>query len=44
MIPITRPDEVMAAIHQAWQLAHAKDSDTLRPTPPKMDREFIAGD
>jgi len=44
MIPITRPDDVMAAIHQAWQLSHAKDSDTLRPTPPKMDAEFIKGD
>jgi pimeloyl-ACP methyl ester carboxylesterase len=44
MIPITRPDDVMAAIHQAWQLAHAQDSDTLRPTPPKVDEGFIQAD
>ncbi|HUO52414.1 MAG TPA: alpha/beta hydrolase [Gemmatimonadaceae bacterium] len=44
MIHITRPDAVMDAIHQAWQMAEMQDGDRRRPTPPKMDGvsgEFI---
>ena len=44
MVHITRPDAVMDAIHQAWEMADSRASDTSRPTPPRMDRvtgEFI---
>jgi len=45
MIPITRPEAVMDAIHQAFEMAESRDSDTARPTPPRLDRlsgDFIA--
>lgn len=45
MVHITRPDAVMDAIHQAWEMAEARAADTSRPTPPRMDAvsgEFIA--
>ena len=42
MVHITRPDAVMDAIHQAWEMAESQASDTSRPTPPRMDR--ISGD
>jgi pimeloyl-ACP methyl ester carboxylesterase len=44
MVHITRPDAVMDAIHEAWAMAEARESDTARPTPPKLDSisgEFI---
>ena len=43
MIHITRPSEVMDAIHVAWEMAHKSESDHRRPSPPKVDAEFIAG-
>ena len=43
MIHITRPTEVMDAIHVAWEMAHKSESDHRRPSPPKVDAEFIAG-
>jgi pimeloyl-ACP methyl ester carboxylesterase len=41
MIHITRPDAVMDAIHQAWEMSHVRESDTSRPTPPSVDAGFI---
>jgi hypothetical protein len=42
MLHITRAEAVMDAIHQAWDMAHVRDSDTARPTPPRVDSgEFI---
>ena len=44
MIHITRPDAIMDAIHKAWQYVDAKDADTRRPTPPKLDAGFVSDD
>lgn len=44
MVHITRPDAVMEAIHSAWELAHVRESDTSRPTPPSVEAGgFIKG-
>jgi len=45
MVHITRPDAVMEAIHQAWEMVESRAADTSRATPPRMDRvtgDFIA--
>ena len=47
MVHITRPDAVVDAIHQAWEMAETREADTSRPTPPQVDRidgDFISKD